>query len=385
MASRREPEGGYWIYQLPQSNPDDLAAHLEELLSKAPKNVVTIFVVVCKQNLFELLYSWHDKDKFDVIKGTSNTDNSIFSFKLANYFGKEKTLQPHGNVIAVRSMTKQIYYVMTDERTAFGKDVLQRFLNSYYPDISRAYISSTELETLLEHLENTTLSKIIADRTTAYARIPYEKREFMISESSKNLLEEKKQWKRETIRKYTSRPFREAFDSAKANDEWIDNVHFIMKDNEKVMLECFISRRGVIRISRSFYPFYQTLAPMINEIIERKFKLYSNRARSHEKPKPEPLVIQFDHDIFTDSTLNRRFVESIRRMTFISISVYHANPYLHLSLVDYLDGSAFELWVFSADKITIVPQLRASEASISRLMNHIFETFREGIIREYIM
>jgi hypothetical protein len=57
---------------------------------------------------------------------------------------------------------------------------------------------------------------------------------------------------------------------------------------------------------------------------------------------------------------------------------------VNVSLVDYLDGSSFDVWVLSNKEITLVPQLRASEASIARLMNHIFEKFGEGIIKEYI-
>jgi hypothetical protein len=382
--SKEADRGNFWIYDFPHESSNDLAAHLDELLKKAYKNTVSIFVIVSKQNLKDVIFSWHDK-KFAVINGKSNPDGSIFSFKVAKVIEGAKEPEPYGNVIVTRSTTKEIYYVMTDEETPFVKDVLRRFMNSYYPDISRAYISSDELRTLLAKLESATGAKVIVDRITAYARIPYEQKEYTLNTHAKNLIEEKKKLKRETIRKYTDRPYKEAFDSAIMNDQWVDKVHFQMKSEDRVVLECFISRSGVVRMSRSFFPFYQTLAPMINDIVERKFRLYSNRARSQTKPRPAPLVIQFDHDIFADSALNKRFVESLRQMTFISISVYHSNPYLHLSLVDYLDGSSFELWVFSADKITIVPQLRASEASISRLMNHIFETFREGTIREYVV
>jgi hypothetical protein len=365
MPRRIPDEGNFWIYNMEHPNRDHLAGHLEDLLSGAPKQTVSIFIVVCKQPLKDVIFAWHDKSKFDIEKGKSNDDGSIFSFKLAKVIEGSKIPEPFGNVVVIQTSTKAIYYVMTDEKTPFVKDVLRRFLNSYYPDISRVYISSDELRFLLERLENTTGKRVIVDRITAYARIPYEQLEYEIDEYSENLLYERKKQKHETIRTYTKRPYKDAFDQAIANDQWVDKIRFHIRDGASIIFVGFISRSGVVRLSRSFFPSYQTLAPMINEIVERKFKLYSNRARSPSKPRPSPLVIQFDHDIFTDPALNKRFVESLRQMTFISISVYHANPYLHLSLVDYLDGSSFELWVFSADKITIVPQLRASEASLN--------------------
>ena len=43
-----------------------------------------------------------------------------------------------------------------------------------------------------------------------------------------------------------------------------------------------------------------------------------------------------------------------------SVSVLHGNPYVHLSILDYHDGSAFDLWVLDRQRLIIVPQLKAS-------------------------
>jgi hypothetical protein len=59
---------------------------------------------------------------------------------------------------------------------------------------------------------------------------------------------------------------------------------------------------------------------------ERKFKLYSDRARLPTKSGPSPLLIEYDYDIFKDESQNRRFIDALRKMTYVSLSVYHSNP-----------------------------------------------------------
>ena len=62
------------------------------------------------------------------------------------------------------------------------------------------------------------------------------------------------------------------------------------------------------------------------------------------------------------------------------IAVLHENPYVHISLIDFFDGSAYDIFATSRKAVTIVPQVGASPFSLNRLCNHIFENFREGLI-----
>lgn len=55
----------------------------------------------------------------------------------------------------------------------------------------------------------------------------------------------------------------------------------------------------------------------------------------------------------------------------------------HASIADVLDGSSFDIWVASSNRILIVPGPKASVAAFIRLISHIFSEFREGTIAEY--
>jgi hypothetical protein len=76
-------------------------------------------------------------------------------------------------------------------------------------------------------------------------------------------------------------------------------------------------------------------------------------------------------------------VEAMQKLKHGTCTVLHSNPYVHLSLVDNIDFSSADVWILSQNQILIVPQLRASEAALKRIVNHVFEQFREGRISDF--
>ena len=80
--------------------------------------------------------------------------------------------------------------------------------------------------------------------------------------------------------------------------------------------------------------------------------------------------------------MNQKLIDSINETTNVSCSVYHGNPYLYMSVVDFQDGSSFDIIVHSEDQIKVVPQMRGNPASISRIVNSIFQNFGEGRVKE---
>jgi len=371
---RDKKSSQWWMYNQIHENAHSCAGLLEEMLHRNSKFQISVFLLVCKKDIHNVFTS-SEPFKFVINYGSGNDDNSIFTIQVAK--NDEGRKEEFGNVLIVRTSAKEVYLAITDEPRVFVESVLRPFLNSYYPDISRAFLSASDLQQMLELLENTTGDRIIVDRITAYRRISYE-----VPINIKNKKEKRVETKESAVT-YTRRPYRESFNDAIANDQWVDKVQFQLIGETSVKMKAYFSRNGLFKFRHSFIPFYQAILPFIIEIIDKKFKLYSNRSRVADKVKPSPLVIDLDYDVFSDTIQNHRFIESLKKMSYASTSVYHSNPYVHLSLVDYLDGSSFDIWVLSANRITIVPQLRASEASVARLMNHIFERFREGNVREY--
>jgi antitoxin component of MazEF toxin-antitoxin module len=86
--------------------------------------------------------------------------------------------------------------------------------------------------------------------------------------------------------------------------------------------------------------------------------------------------------VFSDKRQNRRLISVLRGLADSALSVTHPNPYLHASLVDYSDGSSYDVWVTNNTSVLIVPKRRASAASLERVCNHICEEFEEGHVGE---
>lgn len=128
---------------------------------------------------------------------------------------------------------------------------------------------------------------------------------------------------------------------------------------------------------------FKTIIPEVLSTSRRRNEYLEKCAESADDDMPEPIVIRFDQKIFGNAKINERCIDMLAQMPNSSISEYHVNPHIHISLVDYMDGSSYDIWVLVNDRLVIIPQIRASGASLRRLVNHIFECIREGKVEKY--
>ena len=176
----------------------------------------------------------------------------------------------------------------------------------------------------------------------------------------------------------------EAFDWVHQNNGWFQSIEFDVKESDRIAATISVTRQGILKatglLNRAFNVFTLSVCKTIHENIT----LFSRRARlAHPDLSTSPLVIEFDADQFKEVEENKRLIQAMRKLRTASVSVLHGNPYLHLSLLDYFDGSAFDLWVLDDRRIILVPQLKASVAAIKRLVNHIFDDYAEGRLSSY--
>lgn len=144
-----------------------------------------------------------------------------------------------------------------------------------------------------------------------------------------------------------------------------------------------ISRDCRFSAARSVAMLFDHVLPQMAEMAESRIGQLRFSAKTAERRTPEPLIVNFERDIFADPAQNKDHIAALASLPRSGISVYHSNPYLHASLVDYSDGSSYDIWVLVSDKLAIIPQIYASESSMGRLVNHIFENMGEGRIEKY--
>src|SRR5207245_1362575 len=144
-------------------------------------------------------------------------------------------------------------------------------------------------------------------------------------------------------------------------------------EENSLLLRGYLSKDSRFRCSKSFRRFYDSIILTAASMAEKKIKAFSNRGRTAEHPTPQVIELSFDYDVFDREQVSQ-FSDVLLTFPQSSTSVFHRNPYFHASLVDRLDGSSYDIWVVNTRQIHIVPQLRANTASLSRIVNHIFET-----------
>lgn len=253
----------------------------------------------------------------------------------------------------------------TYEGGRFAVSVLYPFIRALYPGLSMAFLSSAEIKSALDKLDGAGRGEVIVDSYTSKSKLDNKKPRLIRTAES-------------TMRR-TDRPYRKVFE---ADGGSIDRVQFRLIESGKSVLEGQMSRNGILRFRGSFLPFEGAMRQIV-ETISDKTNLYSNRSRSENDGKVRPLVIEVAESPFKNAAEGKRLISVVESMPSTSSSLYHSNPYIHMFLVDFRDGSSFDIWVVSDGEVTIVPQIRATTAAVARLTAHIMKEFREGRVREH--
>jgi len=243
---------------------------------------------------------------------------------------------------------------------------ISSFFLRLYTDFSKLSFTSKELKGILFNLEKVTNGKINS-RRVIYKKI------------IKTPKESERKFKKITDIAYTEEEFLKSFDSAISNNEFIDKIEFELGRKELLTLTGYLSREGIFKFGGNFSVFLNSI---IKEYIKNLGKEKNNFLEENISKifdgQTKSFKIQFEYPIFKNIEKNREFIDSLDSMNKSLMVVHHGNPYLHLSVLDYLDGSSYDLLSFNKDSIKVLSKDKSSISSATRLINHIFENFSEG-------
>ncbi len=350
----------FWLYEHEYDDQRNLFDSISKLISK--RNIRLNVMLLYAQN--EPIHYFNDwvPVNFEIdIKSKNN--NSIHTVKL-----KRRGFDSIKVLLVKHEEIPSIYYAISDCSADEFKNVFTKFISKYFPDISKVFLTTNELYLVLSKLD-TSDNKIMVESAIAKKRLEGKKKESIIT--------------------YTNKPYREVFNETGQKDLWLQSIRYRsdigVDENEKPI---FTFKGTITR--ECYFAIRMNFEILINQIIPHALKLASVRnhhlkisSESASKPKPEPVVIKFENDLFLDIKKNESYLESIATMPSCSISKYHNNPYVHASLVDYRDGSSYDLWILAQNRLIIIPRFEASMASMSRLVNHIFERIAEGKVEKF--
>lgn len=288
-------------------------------------------------------------------------------YKLETYDRSSGIMRSEGKFILYRLPKYQfIYLLITIEESEFFHRELRPFIKkAFYHEVILSFIKSQELIKLIDNYKS--ISQITDIKITrASQKIRYHEEDSMSTVTWNNSsLEQAYQWLRE-------------------NNGFFKSIQFKAFRQENEISHVFFDRRGIVRIDRDFQKVFDSLVVPTISTLEQYVRLFNKRGRRDSQTLAvKPLSIRFPDAIFSELENNKKFIYVVSKLEDTSVSVLHGNPYIHLSIVDYLDGSSYDLWVLNPTQIVLVPQLRSSIISLKRIVNHIFDTYAEGEITNY--
>jgi hypothetical protein len=264
---------------------------------------------------------------------------------------------------------KNVYLAITIESHFFIKKGLYPFIKSIYPKLYLTFIKHDKLSRLLHafkaRFDNLNLVITRASLKNRYAEKELNSRLVPMVGWPNLELDEALKW-------------------AAQNDSWFQSLQLKLNAKNTIIAEISLNRQGIVSTNHLYDEVMRFFILPTCQILEDNMKMFTHRSRrDNNSLSVRPIAIDFGYERFKETEENKKFIDVMRGYNKAAISVLHGNPYLHLTVIDYFDGSNFDLWMVSPDIIAIVPQMKGSIAAIKRLVNHIFDTFAEGKIIDY--
>jgi len=177
----------------------------------------------------------------------------------------------------------------------------------------------------------------------------------------------------------------EAFAEARDEHKWFSSIKFEMQkaDERPTGISALVSRHGYLQTGRTCHEFFALMAPILGDVASERYRALSGRSRADTPGhKPRPLAVQYDQPFFRDKANNARLISAVRRVPYFGYTVVHANPYVHVMMTDYVDGSSYDIYVLEESRMLLIPQIRATPGSLDRLLSGLSVHFPEGRLVE---
>lgn len=125
----------------------------------------------------------------------------------------------------------------------------------------------------------------------------------------------------------------------------------------------------------SFRLFEEVVLTSLVAAAARRRSMLTGRERHPHVRQEHAIAVRMPSGIFANPESVSELLEALSEQRGVGIAVLHRNPYLHVAVTDYLDGSNFDAFVTFDDRVVIYPGYRASVGALTRLTEHLAERF----------
>jgi len=299
-----------------------------------------------------------------ISRGLSVSGTEFYSIHLRRNRPDPKVIMPKA-VLWEDSSQPIVYLISCQERPIFDKIsyTIHRYLLPY---LCRVFLRTNEIRRGLNELRD------------AHPKASLRVREY----TSRSLIDDPKSVKRvRTDREWTDEDCEAVFQKLGEEKQWLSSLRLEIRGEQTSSGR--IWRNATFSCESGFGYFFETVVSTVRHAVVKSGTFFEQRDRlTSPTHTSRPLRIVYSEDVFSDKRQNYRLIETLNRLKDSALSVYHPNPYFHASLVDYADGSSYELWVTSPSAILVVPKSKATTDSIERVCDYICDKFQEGDVEE---
>ena len=248
-------------------------------------------------------------------------------------------------------------------------DLLRSALTRYLlPEVYVVYLKTREIKQALDNI------------VKRNGEISLRVREYV----ARSLIDDKKSTKKvRSKREWTDEEYSIIFEHLAEKKQWLSAIQLEVHGNKTTSGR--IWRDSSFSCNEEFEYFMGTLVKALQQAVVKSRKFFERRGSAENSDtRSRPLKVTYRDEIFADKQQNYRLIQVLKGLANAELAVFHPNPYLHASLLDYSDGSGYEIWVTTTSSILIIPKRKATAQSIERLCEHICDNFEEGELLESV-
>lgn len=283
-------------------------------------------------------------------------------------FGRTRRRTVEGKFTILKHPSYSVLWVLvTDARGEFLEQLLMKGMRTAH--LSNPILRTEQLESLFQRFASVPRVEDIRVRQVGTkSRIP--------SDELRPSLE--------TDRRWTKKPIDEIFELAHEQNAWITDIAVDYRLPRRGMGRGYLSvgRWGEFRLrhyARDAFDLIESTCEMAYE----RYHFLHNRARTRETQyRSRPFVIDFTFPALNSVDDIKRLHGAVTTLPNTASVVLHGNPFYHVAVTDYADGSMFEVVSFSPTYLAVIPQGRATVRSLTALCSAVFSNFREGALKE---
>ncbi|OAQ52135.1 hypothetical protein HTG_14220 [Natrinema mahii] len=263
-----------------------------------------------------------------------------------------------GEVYVISHAQDSVYTALSICEAEIYEKCVRGYINRI-PKISTSYLTTAELRGVFDVLDDQISGDIIVEE--AVIKSPSSKTDIL----------------------YLKEPYYNLFNSKKVDegDYFVDKVKFML--DGRTSFSGFLSRQGDTRYSKGSSDIYfDYLLEIAGEALVEKGSIFENKSREYGSREANRLEITYEPGTIRGKEANYELIDALRNMSSSSLTVYHKNPYMHASVLDFEDGTTADVFINSDQKISIIPGFEASKGSLSRICERINSHFHEGEVSE---